>query len=154
MDMVLIRKVYEVDWLFFEVWLDSLNLYVEMKDKFSVVLFIFECLLVGQEMVEILCQFNMDDVMFQVVLVFFYCEQYVLSEDDIYEEFGGEICDLVVGVCRMDVIKFLYVCKVNGFGFVEKLDEQYIDSICCMLFVMVEDVCVVVIKMVECICVL
>ena len=111
-------------------------------------------MLVGQEMVEILCQLNMDDATLQAALVFPYCEQHALSEDDIHEEFGGEIRDLVVGVRRMDAIKSLHARKVNGSGFAEKSDEQHIDSIRRMLLAMVEDVRAVVIKMAERICAL
>ena len=105
-------------------------------------------------MVEILCQLNMDDATLQAALVFPYCEQHALSEDDIHEEFGGEIRDLVVGVRRMDAIKSLHARKVNGSGFAEKSDEQHIDSIRRMLLAMVEDVRAVVIKMAERICAL
>jgi len=105
-------------------------------------------------MVEILCQLNMDDATLQAALVFPYCEQHALSEDDIYEEFGGEIRDLIVGVRRMDAIKSLHARKVKGSGFAEKSDEQHIDSIRRMLLAMVEDVRAVVIKMAERICAL
>ena len=152
--MVSTRKVHEADRPPFEAWLDSLNLHAETKDKLSAVSSIPERLLVGQEMVEILCQLNMDDATLQAALVFPYCEQHALSEDDIHEEFGGEIRDLVVGVRRMDAIKSLHARKVNGSGFAEKSDEQHIDSIRRMLLAMVEDVRAVVIKMAERICAL
>ena len=101
-----------------------------------------------------MCQLNMDDATLQAALVFPYCEQHALSEDDIYEEFGGEIRDLIVGVRRMDAIKSLHARKVKGSGFAEKSDEQHIDSIRRMLLAMVEDVRAVVIKMAERICAL
>jgi len=152
--MVSTRKVHEADRPPFEAWLDSLELSAETKDKLSAVSSIPERLLVGQEMVEILCQLNMDDATLQAALVFPYCEQHALSEDDIYEEFGGEIRDLIVGVRRMDAIKSLHARKVNGSGFAERSDEQHIDSIRRMLLAMVEDVRAVVIKMAERICAL
>ena len=138
--MVSTRKVHQADRPPFEAWLDSLELSVETKEKLSAVSSIPERLLVGQEMVEILCQLNMDDATLQAALVFPYCEQHALSEDDIYEEFGGEIRDLIVGVRRMDAIKSLHARKVKGSGFAEKSDEQHIDSIRRMLLAMVEDV--------------
>ncbi|WP_394221659.1 GTP diphosphokinase [Alteromonas gracilis] len=152
--MVSTRKVHEADRPPFETWLDSLGLNAETKDKLTAVSSIPERLLVGQEMVEILCQLNMDDATLQAALVFPYCEQHALSEDDIYEEFGGEIRDLIVGVRRMDAIKSLHARKVNGSAFAEKSDEQHIDSIRRMLLAMVEDVRAVVIKMAERICAL
>ena len=152
--MVSTRKVHEADRPPFEAWLDSLNLNAETKEKLSAVSSMPERLLVGQEMVEILCQLNMDDATLQAALVFPYCEQHALSEDDIFEEFGAEIRDLVVGVRRMDAIKSLHSRRVNGSGFAEKSDEQHIDSIRRMLLAMVEDVRAIVIKMAERICAL
>ena len=152
--MVSTRKVHEADRPPFEAWLDSLNLNAETKEKLSAVSSMPERLLVGQEMVEILCQLNMDDATLQAALVFPYCEQHALSEDDIFEEFGAEIRDLVVGVRRMDAIKSLHARRVNGSGFAEKSDEQHIDSIRRMLLAMVEDVRAIVIKMAERICAL
>ncbi len=152
--MVSTRKVHEADRPPFQVWLDSLDLHDETKEKLSAVSSIPERLLVGQEMVEILCQLNMDDATLQAALVFPYCEQHALTETDIYEEFGGEIRDLVIGVRRMDAIKSLHARKVKGAGFAEKSDEQHIDSIRRMLLAMVEDVRAVVIKMAERICAL
>jgi len=152
--MVSTRKVHEADRPPFEAWLDSLELSAETKEKLSAVSSMPERLLVGQEMVEILCQLNMDDATLQAALVFPYCEQHALSEDDIYEEFGGEIRDLIVGVRRMDAIKSLHARKVSGSGFAQKSDEQHIDSIRRMLLAMVEDVRAVVIKMAERICAL
>ena len=152
--MVSTRKVHEAHRPPFEAWLDSLGLHSHTKEKLRAVSAAPERLLVGQEMVEILCQLNMDDATLQAALVFPYCEQHALSEDDIHEEFGGEIRDLVVGVRRMDAIKSLHARKVNGSGFAEKSDEQHIDSIRRMLLAMVEDVRAVVIKMAERICAL
>lgn len=152
--MVSTRKVHAAERPPFEVWLDSLSLSEETKQKLHHVSSIPERLLVGQEMVEILCQLNMDDVTLQAALVFPYCEQHALSENDIAEEFGEEIRDLVVGVRRMDAIKSLHARKISGSSFNEKSDEQHIDSIRRMLLAMVEDVRAVVIKMAERICAL
>jgi GTP pyrophosphokinase len=152
--MVTTRKVHAADRPPFEVWLDSLDLSEETKDKLRSVSSMPERLLVGQEMVEILCQLNMDDVTLQAALVFPYCEQHCLTEADIEQEFDSEIRDLVVGVRRMDAIKTLHARKNNGSPFNEKSDEQHIDSIRRMLLAMVEDVRAVVIKMAERICAL
>ncbi|NDV89604.1 GTP diphosphokinase [Alteromonas sp. 345S023] len=152
--MVSTRKVHAAERPPFEVWLDSLTLSEETKDKLRSVSSIPERLLVGQEMVEILCQLNMDDVTLQAALVFPYCEQHNLSDDDIALEFGSEIRDLIVGVRRMDAIKSLHARKRNGSSFNNSSDEQHIDSIRRMLLAMVEDVRAVVIKMAERICAL
>ena len=64
--MVTTRKVHAADRPPFEVWLDSLDLSEETKDKLRSVSSMPERLLVGQEMVEILCQLNMDDVTLQI----------------------------------------------------------------------------------------
>ena len=152
--MVSTRTVHAAERPPFEVWLDSLDLSEESKDKLRSVSSMPERLLVGQEMVEILCQLNMDDVTLQAALVFPYCEQHNLTDDDIEQEFGTKIRDLLVGVRRMDAIKSLHARKVNGSSFSDKSDEQHIDSIRRMLLAMVEDVRAVVIKMAERICAL
>lgn len=152
--MVSTRKVHESDRPSFEKWLDSLELTEETKDKLRSVSEIPERLLIGQEMVEILCQLNMDDITLQSALIFPYCEQHLLSEDDIEKEFGEEVKDIVVGVRRMDAIKTLHSRKISDIAFGEKSDEQHIDSIRRMLLAMVEDVRAVVIKMAERICAL
>lgn len=152
--MVSTRKVHAAERPPFEVWLDSLTLSEETKDTLRSVSSIPERLLVGQEMVEILCQLNMDDVTLQAALVFPYCEQHNLAEEDIADEFGSEIRDLIVGVRRMDAIKALHARKITGSAFNNSSDEQHIDSIRRMLLAMVEDVRAVVIKMAERICAL
>ena len=152
--MVSTRKVHAAERPPFEVWLDSLALPDETKDKLRSVSSAPEKLLVGQEMVEILCQLNMDDVTLQAALVFPYCEQHHLDDAAITETFGNEICELIVGVRRMDAIKVLHSRKVSAHGLSEKSDEQHIDSIRRMLLAMVEDVRAVVIKMAERICAL
>lgn len=152
--MVSTRKVHAAERPPFEVWLDSLALPDETKDKLRSVSSAPEKLLVGQEMVEILCQLNMDDVTLQAALVFPYCEQHHLDDAAITETFGNEICELIVGVRRMDAIKVLHSRKASAHGLSEKSDEQHIDSIRRMLLAMVEDVRAVVIKMAERICAL
>lgn len=152
--MVSTRKVHAAERPPFEVWLDSLALSDETKDKLRSVSSEPEKLLVGQEMVEILCQLNMDDVTLQAALVFPYCEQHHLDDAAITEAFGNEICELVIGVRRMDAIKALHSRKASAHGLSEKSDEQHIDSIRRMLLAMVEDVRAVVIKMAERICAL
>lgn len=152
--MVSTRKVHAAERPPFEVWLDSLALSDETKDKLRSVSSAPEKLLVGQEMVEILCQLNMDDATLQAALVFPYCEQHHLEDAAITETFGNEICELVIGVRRMDAIKVLHSRKANAHGLSEKSDEQHIDSIRRMLLAMVEDVRAVVIKMAERICAL
>ena len=96
----------------------------------------------------------MDDATLQAALVFPYCEQHHLEDAAITETFGNEICELVIGVRRMDAIKVLHSRKANAHGLSEKSDEQHIDSIRRMLLAMVEDVRAVVIKMAERICAL
>ncbi|WP_421133636.1 GTP diphosphokinase [Alteromonas sp. A079] len=152
--MVSTRKVHAAERPPFEVWLDSLTLSDETKDKLRSVSSEPEKLLVGQEMVEILCQLNMDDVTLQAALVFPHCEQHQLDDAAITETFGNEICELVIGVRRMDAIKALHSKKASAHGLSEKSDEQHIDSIRRMLLAMVEDVRAVVIKMAERICAL
>ncbi|WP_218352231.1 GTP diphosphokinase [Alteromonas lipotrueiana] len=149
--MVSTRKVHEPQRPPFEQWLDSLSLSDTSKQKLQAISQHPERLLVGQEMVEILHQLNMDDATLQAALVFPYCEEHQLSEEDIEQEFGQEILQLIVGVRRMDAIKALHGSKAtsNKAG-----NEQHIDSIRRMLLAMVEDVRAVVIKMAERICTL
>ena len=152
--MVSTRKVHEARRPPFEAWLDSLGLHSHTKEKLRAVSAAPERLLVGQEMVEILCQLNMDDVTLQAALVFPYCEQHALNEEDISDEFGAEIKELIVGVRRMDAIKSLHARRLSGKERADSSDEQHTDSIRRMLLAMVEDVRAVVIKMAERICAL
>ncbi|MCU7553122.1 GTP diphosphokinase [Alteromonas sp. ASW11-19] len=150
--MVSTRKVHEPERPPFEKWLDSLSLSEETKHKLREISDSPDKLLVGQEMVEILHQLNMDDATLQTALVYPYCEEHELPEDAIAQEFGEEVCQLVVGVRRMDAIKVLHARPRAKTG--EPSDEQHIDSIRRMLLAMVEDVRAVVIKMAERICAL
>lgn len=149
--MVSTRKVHEAKRPPFDDWLDSLSISETSKEKLKAVSHMPERLLVGQEMVEILHQLNMDDATLQAALVYPYCEKHKLSETDILAEFGEEISDLINGVRRMDAIKTLHSRRL-GDAVLASADEQHIDSIRRMLLAMVEDVRAVVIKMAERIC--
>lgn len=152
--MVSTRKVHEPTRPSFERWLDSLALTDATKDKLRNISTEPERLLVGQEMVEILHQLNMDDATLQAALVFPYCQEHELDEEQIDNEFGDEIRQLIVGVRRMDAIKSLHARRLDPENISEKSDEQHIDSIRRMLLAMVEDVRAVVVKMAERICAL
>lgn len=149
--MVSTRTVHEPDRPPFEQWLDSLSITDSTKQKLREISQHPERLLVGQEMVEILHQLNMDAVTLQAALVFPYCEQHKLTEQDVETEFGSDIAQLIIGVRRMEAIRALHGRRTNGKG---DSDEQHIDSIRRMLLAMVEDVRAVVIKMAERICAL
>ncbi len=111
-----------------------------------------EILLVGQEMVEILVQLNMDDTTLQAALVFPYCQQHALSNEDVIESFGQEIGRLIEGVRKMEAIRALH--GRTGINKTAQFQEHQIDSIRRMLLAMVEDVRAVVLKMAERICAL
>lgn len=149
--MVTTRKVHEPDRPAFLDWLDSLSISEATKDKLKAISHMPEQLLVGQEMVEILTQLNMDDATLQAALVYPYCQQHALSDEDVKDTFGEEIEQLIVGVRRMDAIKSLHARRSTNLP---SHDEQHIDSIRRMLLAMVEDVRAVVIKMAERICAL
>ena len=151
--MVSTRKVHEPDRPSFEAWLNSLSLSDTTKEKLKAVSHMPDRLLVGQEMVEILHQLNMDDATLQAALVYPYCEKHNLTDTDVLAEFGEEISDLINGVRRMDAIKTLHSRRRNESS-LSVPDEQHIDSIRRMLLAMVEDVRAVVIKMAERICAL
>ncbi len=152
--MVSTRKVHEPSRPSFERWLESLALSATTKEKLRNISSDPERLLVGQEMVEILHQLNMDDATLQAALVYPYCQEHALDEEQIQSQFGDEICQLVVGVRRMDAIKALHARRNDTDGHTGKSDEQHIDSIRRMLLAMVEDVRAVVVKMAERICAL
>jgi GTP pyrophosphokinase len=151
--MVTTRTVHQADRPPFEMWLDSLDLTEETKQKLRDISNIPEQLLVGQEMVEILHQLNMDDTTLQAALVFPYCQQHELSDPQVEEEFGQEVGQLIEGVRRMDAIRMLHSRKQSD-SILSAPDEQHIDSIRRMLLAMVEDVRAVVLKMAERICAL
>ncbi|TPV57787.1 GTP diphosphokinase [Aestuariibacter sp. GS-14] len=151
--MVSTRKVHEAQRPPFEQWLASLDMSELTRQKLREISHMPEQLLVGQEMVEILHQLNMDDATLQAALVFPYCQQHMLTDAEVKETFGPEIEQLIVGVRRMDAIRSLHNRKQSASKF-SASDEQHIDSIRRMLLAMVEDVRAVVIKMAERICAL
>ena len=151
--MVSTRTVHEEHRPPFEEWLASLNLSESTAQKLRDISHMPDKLLVGQEMVEILHQLNMDDATLQAALVYPYCQQHELSDGEVAENFGTEIEQLVVGVRRMEAIRMLHNRKQSESK-LSAPDEQHIDSIRRMLLAMVEDVRAVVIKMAERICAL
>ena len=151
--MVSTRTVHEEHRPPFEEWLASLNLSESTAQKLRDISHMPDKLLVGQEMVEILHQLNMDDATLQAALVYPYCQQHELSDAEVAENFGAEIEQLVVGVRRMEAIRMLHNRKQSESK-LSAPDEQHIDSIRRMLLAMVEDVRAVVIKMAERICAL
>lgn len=146
--MVSTRKVHTPQRPPFEEWLQSLSLSEETRQKLRDVSDTPETLLVGQEMVEILHELNMDDETLQASLVFPYCQFHNLSDEDVAEQFGEPIQKLITGVRKMDAIKSLQPRKGG------KTDESQIDNIRRMLLAMVEDVRAVLIKLAERICAL
>ena len=144
--MVSIRKVHQTDRPCFSDWLGELNLPEPTKEKLSTISEQPESLLIGQEMVEILHELQMDDETLQAALVFPYCQIHELSEQDMLTEFGESICRLVMGVREMDAIRSLYVTQHVS------ANEVQIDKIRRMLLAMVKDVRAVLIKLAERIC--
>lgn len=146
--MVSIRKVHQPECPDFDQWLASLALPAASKNSLRQIAAQPERLLVGQEMVEILLPLHMDDETLQAALLFPFCEQQQLNEEQISEQFGAGICQLVVGVRRMDAIRALHSKRDN------KASDNQTDSIRRMLLAMVEDVRAMVIKLAERICAL
>ena len=148
--MVSTRKVHNSERPSFELWMEQLALPDSTKQRLREIADQPEILLVGQEMVEILIQLNMDDVTLQAALVFPYCQRHELSNQDVVDNFGSEIGSLVEGVRKMEAIRALH-----GRGTTRGSEhDQQIDSVRRMLLAMVEDVRAVVIKMAERICAL
>lgn len=146
--MVSIRTVHQPQRPTFDQWLDSLDLSASTKQKLRDTSQAPEILLVGQEMVEILHELNMDDETLQASLVYPYCQVHNLTDEDVAEEFGEGIQKLITGVRRMDAIKSLHARSSK------KADESQIDNVRRMLLAMVEDVRTVLIKLAERICTL
>lgn len=144
--MVSVRTVHNPERPGFDNWLAELNLSDTTKAKLASISDQPDILLVGQEMVEILHELQMDDETLLAALVFPYCEIHKLNEEQILEEFGKPIQQLVLGVRRMNAIRTLYSSQHV------KTDETQIDNIRRMLLSMVEDVRAVVIKLAERIC--
>lgn len=145
--MVSIRKVHKPQRPPFDEWLNSLSLSEQTKQKLRDVSESPEILLVGQEMVEILHELNMDDETLQASLVYPYCQLHQLDDEQIEQEFGTGIQKLITGVRRMDAIKSLQSRN-------KQKDDSQIDNIRRMLLAMVEDVRAVLIKLAERICAL
>ena len=148
--MVSTRKVHQDTRPEFSDWLSSLAVSEKTKEKLRTVSDTPETLLVGQEMVEILHELNMDDTTLQAALVYPYSEQHCLTDNDLEETFGSDIQKLIIGVRRMDAIRSLYGRHRQA----NTLSENNVDSIRRMLLSMVEDPRAVVIKMAERICAL
>ncbi|GAA0855603.1 GTP diphosphokinase [Aliiglaciecola litoralis] len=146
--MVSIRTVHQPQRPPFDEWLDSLHLSEATKQKLRDTSASPETLLIGQEMVEILHELNMDDETLQASLVYPYCELNNLNDEEIAEQFGSGIQHLISGVRRMDAIKSLHNRSTK------KADESQIDNVRRMLLAMVEDVRTVLIKLAERICTL
>ncbi|WP_412972316.1 GTP diphosphokinase [Glaciecola sp. MF2-115] len=144
--MVSIRSVHKASRPSFSEWLADLDVPQKTKDKLSQISDRPDELLIGQEMVEILHELHMDDETLQAALVYPYCQIKKLSEEQIEEQFGAEIKELILGVRRMDAIKTLQSRT--------RQDESHINNLRRMLLSMVEDVRAVVIKMAERICTL
>lgn len=144
--MVSIRKVHQSDRPGFSEWLEQLNLPETTKDKLATTSEQPESLLIGQEMVEILHELQMDDQTLQAALIFPYCQLHELDDNQIETEFGEQIHKLIKGVREMDAIRSLYVTQHVSAS------EAQIDKIRRMLLAMVKDVRAVLIKLAERIC--
>ncbi len=144
--MVSIRSVHQSSRPTFSQWLMDLDVPEKTKTKLRQVSDQPDALLVGQEMVEILHELHMDDETLQAALVYPYCQIHNLSEEQIEEQFGLSIKELILGVRRMDAIKTLQSRT--------RQDEDHVNNLRRMLLSMVEDVRAVVIKMAERICTL
>lgn len=144
--MVSIRSVHQSSRPTFSQWLADLDVPEKTKIKLRHVSDQPDTLLVGQEMVEILHELHMDDETLQAALVYPYCQIHKLSEEQIEDQFGLPIKELILGVRRMDAIKTLQSRT--------RQDEDHVNNLRRMLLSMVEDVRAVVIKMAERICTL
>lgn len=144
--MVSVRTVHKTDRPQFEEWLAELKLSDATKEKLASVSETPEILLIGQEMVEILHELQMDDETLQAALLFPYCQIHKLTEDELKEQFGEAIQQLILGVRRMSAIRVLHSSQVA------ETSENQIDNIRRMLLAMVQDVRAVVIKLAERIC--
>lgn len=141
--MVSVRTVHSEIRPGFEEWLDNLKVPDSTKEKLATILEQPEILLIGQEMVEMLQELQMDDETMLASFVYTYCQIRELSEDEIAEQFSPEIQALVQGVRRMSAIRTLHSSQYI------KADEGQIDNIRRMLLSMVQDVRAVVIKLAE-----
>lgn len=141
--MVSVRSVHREVRPEFDEWLDNLRVSERTKEKLASISQQPEILLIGQEMVEILQELQMDDETLLAAFVYPYCQIHELSDDDIADEFSPAVQALVSGVRRMSAIRTLHSSQHV------KADENQIDNIRRMLLSMVQDVRAVVIKLAE-----
>lgn len=141
--MVKVRSVHQDIRPEFGEWLEDLKVSDGTKAKLASIYEQPEIMLVGQEMVEILQELQMDDETLLAAFVYPYCQIHELSEDAIAEQFSPQIEALIQGVRRMSAIRTLHSSQHV------KTDETQIDNIRRMLLSMVQDVRAVVIKLAE-----
>ncbi len=144
--MVSIRRVHQDQRPAFDELIQQLPISNSTKEKLRTISDSPDILLIGQEMVEILHDLQMDDDTMQAALVFSYCNIHHLDEAQITEKFGQNVASLVIKVRKMDAISSLRSRQHQ--------DSQQIEKLRNMLLAMVEDVRAVVIKMAERICTL
>ncbi len=97
----------------------------------------------GIEMTEILSTLSMDIGSLQAALLFPLVEEGELKEQDVIDEFGNSINELVKGVLEMDAIRQLKATQSSETSSIQ------VDNIRRMLLSMVEDFRCVVIKLAE-----
>ncbi|MGQ8367159.1 GTP diphosphokinase [Glaciecola sp. 1036] len=144
--MVSIRRVHQDQRPGFDEWLTQLPLAESTKEKLRSITDTPDILLIGQEMVEILHDLQMDDDTLQAALVYPYCQIHTLDFDEIVAKFGAEIAEIIMKVRKMDAIK---TAKSR-----QQQSSEQVENLRNMLLAMAEDVRAVVIKMAERICTL
>lgn len=97
----------------------------------------------GVEMVEILSTLSMDNDSLRAALLFPLVDGAVIDDQQVRDDFGGAIADLVRGVMEMDAIRELKATQSGAAG------SEQVDSIRRMLLAIVEDFRCVVIKLAE-----
>ena len=141
--MVSVRSVHREIRPDFQEWLSNLKVPDSTKSKLATILEQPEILLIGQEMVEILQELQMDDETMLAAFVYTYCQIRELSDEAIAEQFSPDIQKLVQGVRTMSAIRTLHSSQHV------KTNETQIDNIRRMLLSMVQDVRAVVVKLAE-----
>lgn len=141
--MVKVRTVHQEERPAFKDWLASLKVPEQTKTKLATIMENPDILLIGQEMVEMLQELQMDDETLLAAFVYTYCQVRELSDEEIKEQFSPQIMSLVQGVQRMSAIRTLHSSQHI------KASESQIDNIRRMLLSMVQDVRAVVIKLAE-----
>lgn len=144
--MVSIRKVHEQQSDSFQEWLNSISLTDECRQRLCEIASGFDVPLMSREMIEILHELHMDDETLQAALILPICEAEQWSDEAMAEKNSPAICELLLGVRRMDAIRNLHA---NSKA---RSDETQIDNVRRMLLSMVQDVRAVVIKLAERIC--